>query len=565
MTTHGRTRSTASQAKDRVPPENDAPDSATESRTGRRSRNGSHDRLSILTSAYPGLANAPYDLPGARPGIAATAYDTAWLAGIPAEDNPARSRYPAALNWLLDNQLPDGSWGGPVAYIHDRILCTLTALASLAVYGDQPEHQNSVDAGTRYLWQYGHLLSSEPTELVAFELLLPAMVKRARRSGVMVPPHLDIYAVERAEKMRLIPAGALYSPHVTIVHSLEFLDDQASLDGLRAAQGANGAIGNSPAATAFYYSLSRDTRALSYLEHCLRRLGGERAPVLYPCETYELLWAAYHLYLAGVPVTRLLRPDEISYLRQALANGGVSLAPSFPIPDADDTAVALLFLHELGDSPDPRVLRTFASPEGHFVSFPYERHSSVGVSLHAMHALLRVPGYPDAERAVEKLLEYLANQQISGLYWLDKWHISPYYVTSHALCVMAEIPPTLMPRAKPLIERSREWIRQTQNPDGSWGFFKRGTAEETAYALLALAASDPALITAQDRQNCARAAEYLYRHGRPANGNHNSESGYPPLWIDKCLYTPTLIVQATIDGALHAYERHIGGRQRRRN
>jgi len=86
-------------------------------------------------------------------------------------------------------------------------------------------------AGHKAFWVGGcvrdFLLGREPVELVGFELLLPALVERARAAGVAVPPHLDVYAAQRARKLDLIPATALYSPRATVVHSLEFLGGEA--------------------------------------------------------------------------------------------------------------------------------------------------------------------------------------------------------------------------------------------------------------------------------------------------------------------------------------------------
>ncbi|MCA9988239.1 MAG: hypothetical protein KDE09_04925 [Anaerolineales bacterium] len=487
-------------------------------------------------------------------GISSTAYDTAWIASIPSAADPRIPEYPQAYQWLLDHQHKDGSWGGEVQYIHDRILCTLTALAALGSMRTSAAAELAIEAGTRYLWQKGHLLGNEPTELVAFELLLPAMVRRAQQADIKVPPHLDIYEAQRVEKMRLIPAGALYSPRVTVVHSLEFLGEQADLAGLKAAQGLNGSIGNSPAATACYYIRSRDPQAKRYLDNCLKRNGGAEVPVLHPCETYEYLWAAYHLYLAGIPAAELLTRRHRQTLSAALDNGGVSLAPTFPIPDADDTAVALLFLHDVEAEPDPRVLLPFATSEGHFASFQYERHSSLGVSLHVLHALLRIPGYPDRTRTIVRVLDYLASKQIEGLYWIDKWHVSPYYATAHALSILKELPRQQASRMKPLVERSREWLRHTQNADGSWGFYGEPTVEETAYGLLALAAGagTPA---DSDKISSTLAAKYLLTRLLEHERHSSEVYPFPPLWIDKCLYTPRLIVQAVVVSALEAYRR----------
>ncbi|HEU0169312.1 MAG TPA: hypothetical protein VFS62_16155, partial [Chloroflexota bacterium] len=188
--------------------------------------------------------------PEERPGIAGCAYDTAWLAGVPADDAADESRYPECLEWLVDHQLTDGSWGGTVQYEHDRILSTLAALAPLARFGHRGDDREAVLAGTRYLWQHGHRLAHEPIELVGFELLLPTMIARAQSAGVRVPPHLDVYRREREKKLSLIPPDMLYSPRATPIHSLEFLGAEADLDRLAKAQGTNGSIGNSPAATA---------------------------------------------------------------------------------------------------------------------------------------------------------------------------------------------------------------------------------------------------------------------------------------------------------------------------
>jgi halimadienyl-diphosphate synthase len=482
--------------------------------------------------------------PRRRPGINGVAYDSAWLAGLPARGDRRASRFPTTLRWLADNQHADGSWGSSVRYEHDRILCTLAALAPLAEFGQRAEDRLAVANGTRYLWQHGHLIGREPVELVGFELLLPALVERARAAGVSVPPHLDVYAAERKAKLELLPRSMLYSPRATVVHSLEFLGHSADLSGLKSAQGANGAIGNSPAATAYFVSQTQEENAsaLSYLETCLGRTGGASAPVLHPCETFELLWAAYHLFLGGTPSHSLLRPAERRQLLEALCtHGGVSLSPTFPIPDADDTAVALLLLHDLGEGVDPSVLKAFEAGDGSFVSFPYERHSSVGVNVHVLHALARVPGYPETDRAIGRICDYLADQH-SGLYWIDKWHISPLYATAHVLCALEDLAPRHRRPLSHLIERSREWLRQSQNPDGSWGFYGQATPEETAYGLLGLTGS------ADDRDihHCQAAADYL-RQAR-AQGTAN-----PPLWIDKCLYIPPLVVEAAIEGALAAW------------
>lgn len=486
-------------------------------------------------------------------GLLPTAYDSAWLASVPSVGEPHELAYPSALHWLLDVQHPDGSWGGSIRYEHDRILSTLAALAALGAAAPSQEARAAIASGTRYLWQRGHLLRSEPVELVGFELLLPALITRAERAGIAVPPHLDVYGRERAEKLRLLPAAALYSGRATVAHSLEYVGGDADPDGLRSALGANGSLGNSPAATAFLLTRLEDDRARAYLDACSRQTEGAAVPVLHPCETFELLWAAYHLRLAGVPAEQLLTEEECGQLWLELRQGGVSLSPTFPIPDADDTAVAVLLLHELGYDVDSSVLERFALPDRHFASFLHERHGSVGVNAHVLHALTRVPGLADRERATRHVLQYLRDELIDGLYWIDKWHISPYYATAHAICVLSELSQAGCAGADELIGGPLNWIRQTQNGDGSWGFYGVPTLEETALAVLALCAACRNADAARDRERCAAAIRYVRAE---AARNHGYPGvALPPLWIDKCLYTPQGVVRAIIDAALFAFAR----------
>jgi hypothetical protein len=153
-----------------------------------------------------------------------------------------------------------------------------------------------------------------------------------------------------------------------------------------------------------------------------------------------------------------------------------------------------------------------------------------------------VPGFPDAHKSVDRIVAYLADQH-SGLYWIDKWHISPLYATAHTLLALDELSPEQARPVADAMRRSRDWLRYAQNADGSWGFYGQPTTEETAYGLLALCAGQ---FDERDRGRCAKAADYL---------QHTKDDVFPALWIDKCLYTPPLIVRAAIDAALAAWHR----------
>ncbi len=165
---------------------------------------------------------------------------------------------------------------------------------------------------------------------------------------------------------------------------------------------------------------------------------------------------------------------------------GISLSPSFPIPDADNTAIALAAAGRPGASvPRSRALDRFERPDC-FASYPYERHPSSGVNIHVLDALKWMPPGQAREAKMIKILKFLAETRINGTYWADKWHISPYYATAHALIAFEQLdlPPPYNRLVAELAGTAMEWMRYTQNADGSWGFYQRPTSEETAYVLL---------------------------------------------------------------------------------
>jgi halimadienyl-diphosphate synthase len=474
--------------------------------------------------------------------IVSTSYDTAWVASLPDPADPNRPRFPAALQWVVDHQLPDGSWGGAIRYQHDRIISTLAALLPLMRFSQSDHAQRALRRAQSYIWQHAHTLPHEASELVGFELLLPALVRQANQAGIELPSYLDVYAEQRARKLALVPADLLYSPRVTLVHSLEFLGEDVDPIRLLAAQGANGSVGNSPAATAFLLHYIEDPAALGYLRGCLADDNGAAVPVLHPCETFDLLWSAYHRFLGGMRGRLLLPDDACAALRSALDSGaGISLSPSFRIPDADDTAVALLLLAASGQLVCSTALDSFER-EGYYVSFPYERHPSVGVNIHVLDALKWMPPGLARDAKIAKLLAFLADTRVNRTYWTDKWHISPYYATAHAIVALANLPAPHATAAAELANTALDWIRYTQNADGSWGFYDSPTSEETAYALLALSRWRY-FRRAGDQSMIQRGASYLMER----RGNV-----HPPLWIDKCLYTPTAIVTAAVEAAVRS-------------
>lgn len=477
--------------------------------------------------------------------LGVSAYDVAWMARLPA-DSGNGVRWPELIEWLINRQWPDGSWGGAIPYYHDRTLCTLSAIIALKERGAGPTVEGAIKRGVQYLWHNLHLLHCDPIELVGFELILPTLLVRARALDLDVPTHSYGYGPLRARKLSLLPAESLYSPSTSVAFSAEFLDTTADPARLCQLQGEHGAIANSPATTAYFVLQGNGNQtALDYLERVRTR-----PPAFHPWRTFEIAWTLEHLAFGGLSLNALIEPSIWTELQAALDFGetGVGIDPTFGINDGDTTSVTLHVLARGGQPVDPMILRHFENPQsGLFHTFPFERNPSVATNAHALEVMSLMPDYPNRPLMRGRIATMVLMAQQRGSYWIDKWHASPYYATAHVLMSLINAQePWLSECHNPI-----EWLLHTQRLDGSWGFFDWGTLEETAYALLALLHYHRQ-VEAVNTAVLKRGATYLYNRMMQAN------STYPELWIAKSLYAPKNIIKAAILAAAMLYQDTFG-------
>ena len=102
--------------------------------------------------------------------LSPSAYDTAWMARVRNTDDAPR--YPQLLDWLLNHQHDDGSWGGQIAYRHDRILSTYAALIALKDYDFDKQYPQVFKRGERYVWQNMHLLHHDLMDFYRYEIVI---------------------------------------------------------------------------------------------------------------------------------------------------------------------------------------------------------------------------------------------------------------------------------------------------------------------------------------------------------------------------------------------------------
>ena len=192
------------------------------------------------------------------------------------------------------------------------------------------------------------------------------------------------------------------------------------------------------------------------------------------------------------------------------------------VPDADDTAGALLALRNLGEMDQEvraasrngiRWLCELQNSDGGMPTFcrgwgklPFDR-SGADLTAHALSAWqlwladLDEPLRVKTRRAIRGAMSYLERTQNADGSWTPLWfgneqaagEVNPTYGTARVAIALGTL------RA-PMLDRALRWLQQAQNPDGGWGGAPRtpSTIEETALAIHALSstARDGALVSA---------------------------------------------------------------------
>ena len=460
--------------------------------------------------------------------MSSAAYDTAWAARV--TDESGKSLFPECVQWLLENQKPNGSWGSQVVNYHDRLISTLSAIMALKEL-DEGRYGDYIRKGEAYVWKNMRNLELESIKLVGSELLIPSLMEQAESMGLDLPYHVKIYQREYHTKLSKIDESLWYSPMTTLSHSLEFLGDRVDADRLSGILLPNGCVGNSPAATAFFLKHRKDAKAFMFLKKTLRSSGDCSVTTVYPINVFEFLWTTYNLMVAGLYFERY--SEICDFLRNYLGRSGVGMSTEFPIPDADDTSVLCKILYEMQYPVDFSVLEAYDTGD-YYATYTFELDPSVSTNIHVLDCVRSCRDFPDREEVMEKLVQYLKREMNPEGFWIDKWHISPYYTTSHAVLALCDVDPSLA-------EKAVSWILDTQNENGMWGY-DGGTLEETALALQALFYYHQK-VGQIDMDNMLRTLPRL------DSTLLTLSNAMPELWIGKVLYCPVNIVFSSVIGA----------------
>ncbi|XP_022147909.1 ent-kaur-16-ene synthase, chloroplastic isoform X2 [Momordica charantia] len=232
--------------------------------------------------------------------LSVSAYDTAWVAMVPSPNSLNDPLFPECINWVLDNQHPDGSWG----IIHNHhLLMKASLLSTLAC------------ALTLKRWNIGHEHMSKALNFiksnivsatdekqyspVGFDIIFPGMIEYAKDLDLnlpLAPANVDALLQKKELDLRRSNSegGKAYLAYVS-----EGIGRLRDWEMVMQYQRKNGSLFNSPSTTAVAFMHGNDDGCFNYLHSLLQKFDNS-VPTIYPLDIYARLCMVDNLQRLGI-------------------------------------------------------------------------------------------------------------------------------------------------------------------------------------------------------------------------------------------------------------------------
>ncbi|KAK4285651.1 hypothetical protein QN277_002321 [Acacia crassicarpa] len=357
--------------------------------------------------------------------ISPSAYHTALVALVEDVNGSGAPQFPESLEWIIENQLPDGSWGDPHIFMaYDRLLCTLASVVVLTHY---KVHSDKVQQGLKYFKENVKTLETENIEHMpcGFEVILPTLLQLVKSLNIDLPddfPGLQEILARRDAKLKRIPMEVLHSVPTSLLFSLEAIPG-LQWDKLQNVRSKDGSYLFCPSSTAFAFNQSKDPHCLNYLNNVAQNFNGG-VPDFYPIEFFEQLWIVDRLERLGI--ARYFQPhikQILDYVHRNWNERGIGWTKDSDLPDLDDTSMGFRLLRLNGYDVSPNVFKTFEK-DGEFCCLPGQTDEGATVMFNFYRATqVQFPGETILDEGKKYATKFLSEKRAANQI-LDKWIIA---------------------------------------------------------------------------------------------------------------------------------------------
>ncbi|GMY33123.1 ent-kaurene synthase, chloroplastic-like isoform X1 [Fagus crenata] len=235
--------------------------------------------------------------------LSVSSYDTAWVAMVPCPNSPPAPFFPQCVNWLLDNQLRDGSWGLPNRdpfLVKDALLSTLACILPLKQWGAGEEQVNK---GLFFIESNIAAATDEKqVSPIGFDIIFPAMIEYAKNLDLHIPmgaTNIDALFQKRELELKRGYGSNLEGKRTYLAYVSEGLGKSQDWEMVLKYQRKNGSLFNSPSTTAAAFTHLQNSGCLSYLHSLLDKFG-DAVPTVYPLDIYTRLCMVDSLERLGI-------------------------------------------------------------------------------------------------------------------------------------------------------------------------------------------------------------------------------------------------------------------------
>ncbi|KAI3796489.1 hypothetical protein L1987_39160 [Smallanthus sonchifolius] len=220
--------------------------------------------------------------------LSVSSYDTAWVAMVPSPNSPKSPRFPECLDWLINNQLNNGSWGlGNHNHNHpllkDSLSSTLACIVALKRWN---VGEDQINKGLSFIESnFASATDKSQPSPFGFDIIFPGMLEYAKQLNINLHSKQRDFGLMLHERELELKRCHSNEMEAYLAYISEGLGDLYDWNMVKKYQMKNGSVFNSPSATAAAFINHQNAGCLNYLNTLVDKFGNA-VPTVYPLDLY---------------------------------------------------------------------------------------------------------------------------------------------------------------------------------------------------------------------------------------------------------------------------------------